>query len=152
MVLDDLSNYKRYLSLHPGFAIAFEFLKRQDLGQLPAGRNEVDGDRVYASVVKGDGRGRKACKFEAHRKYIDIQFSFSGTDDIGWKTLAQCKKVDKPYADKEDCALFTDDPDAWVSVRPGAFVIFFPEDAHAPMCGEGPLHKVVMKVPVDWRD
>ena len=42
MVLDDLSNYKRYLSLHPGVAIAFEFLKRQDLGQLPAGRNEVD--------------------------------------------------------------------------------------------------------------
>ena len=150
MVLDDLSNYKRYLSLHPGFAIAFEFLKRKDLGQLPAGRNEVDGDRVYATVAKGDGRGRKAAKLEAHRKYIDIQFAFSGTDDIGWKTLAQCKKVDKTYDDKEDCALFTDECDAWISLRPGTFVIFFPEDAHAPMCGEGLLHKVIMKVPIQW--
>jgi biofilm protein TabA len=38
-----------------------------------------------------------------------------------------------------------------VATPPGTFAIFFPEDAHAPMAGEGLIHKVVVKVAVDWK-
>ncbi len=152
MILDDLANCERYFKLHPGFAIAFAFLRRKDLGNLPPGRHEVDGDRVYASVDKGDGRGRPGAKLEAHRKYIDIQFVFAGTDEMGWKTLKQCTQLEQPYDDKKECAIFGDESDAWITTRPGQFVIFFPEDAHAPMRGDGPIHKVILKVPVHWKD
>jgi beta-galactosidase beta subunit len=37
-----------------------------------------------------------------------------------------------------------------VTVAPGSFGIFFPEDAHAPAAADGPIHKVVLKVAVDW--
>jgi beta-galactosidase beta subunit len=33
-------------------------------------------------------------------------------------------------------------------VPTGHFAIFFPEDAHAPMAGEGPMYKLVAKVEV----
>ena len=38
-------------------------------------------------------------------------------------------------------------PDNYVTVLPGEFVVFFPDDAHAPMIGTGVVHKVVIKVP-----
>jgi beta-galactosidase beta subunit len=33
-------------------------------------------------------------------------------------------------------------------LQAGMFSIYFPEDVHAPMIGEGPIKKVVMKVRV----
>ncbi|GAB4488046.1 MAG: hypothetical protein OHK006_17920 [Thermodesulfovibrionales bacterium] len=40
--------------------------------------------------------------------------------------------------------LFADAPDAWVAVRPGVFVMFFPEDAHMTVMADGPLHKIIV--------
>jgi len=147
MILDTLENADLYASLHPAFAAAFAFLRRPDLGSLEKGRNEVDGDRLYAMVVKGPGRGREGAKMEMHRKYIDIQFTFAGTDEIGWRTVAECVGG-KGYDEAKDVELFDPAVDCWVKTKPGSFAIFFPEDAHAPMAGQGDLHKVVMKVAV----
>ncbi|HPY90089.1 MAG TPA: YhcH/YjgK/YiaL family protein [Lentisphaeria bacterium] len=35
---------------------------------------------------------------------------------------------------------------AWFPVRPGCFAIFYPEDAHAPCCGQGVCRKIVLKI------
>lgn len=148
MILDRLENARRYVPLHPGFERAFEFLRQGDLEGLSAGRHDVDGDRVYAVVIQDEGLGRRKAKLEAHRKYIDIQFSPAGSDVIGWKSTGTCSETDRAYDEEEDAELFADEPEAWVTVAPGAFAIFFPEDAHAPMAAEGPLHKVIMKVAV----
>ena len=58
MIMDLLKNSSRYLALNSGFAMGFEFLKRPDLGNLPAGRHEIDGDRVYDMVVIAHGKKR----------------------------------------------------------------------------------------------
>ena len=36
-----------------------------------------------------------------------------------------------------------------LAVSSGAFAIFYPEDAHAPLATSGPIHKAVVKVAVD---
>jgi len=145
MILDHLDNAKRYAATHRLFAKAFEFLRRKDLASLAAGRHEVDGDRLYAVVVKADGAGCEKAALEAHRKYIDIQFIVSGTDEMGWRPLAQCAGS-KGFDAAKDLEFFTDRPAAWCAVRPGDFAVFFPSDAHAPGGGTGPVHKVVVKV------
>ena len=150
MILDVLENAQRYDSLHPRLAPAFDFLRRGDLAALPAGRHEVHGDRLYAVVVREEGRGREGAKLEVHRKYIDVQFSVEGTDLIGWKNISACAGPGDGYDDEKDIEFFSDAPDAWIATPPGTFAIFFPDDAHAPLGAEGPLHKVVMKVAVDW--
>ncbi len=150
MILDHLDNAERYAALHPGFSAAFEFLKRKDLADLSAGRHPLDGERLYVLVVQQDGRGRDKAKLETHRRYIDIQFTVTGADDIGWKPAAHCSGYDQDYNDEKDVAFFSDKPDVWVTIRPGTFGIFFPEDAHAPLGGTGPIHKVVVKVAVVW--
>ena len=101
-------------------------------------------------VIRGQGKGPTGTKLEAHRRYIDIQYSISGADVIGWKQLSTCRDPEQAYDDKSDCQLFRDAPDSWVAVPSGSFGIFFPEDAHAPAAADGPIHKIVLKVAVDW--
>ena len=151
VILASLDDAERYLPLHPGFTAAFDYLKRTDFSGMSAGRHEVDGDRLFVMVNRGKGRGRQAVKLEAHRRYIDIQFTLSGTDDIGWRPVSQCSQIDLPFDPEKDVALFTDPPQAWIAVPPSRFTIFYPEDAHAPMAASCELLKAVMKVAVDWR-
>jgi biofilm protein TabA len=149
MVLDEIRNSGRYEKLHPLFAAAFKFLGRKGLGGFPDGRYEIDGDRLYAVILRSKGRGRKSAKLEAHRRYIDIQFSLGGVDMIGWKPVKECIRKQGRFSANEDCEFFYDAPCAWVPLIPRSFVIFFPEDAHAPSCGRGELHKIIVKVKID---
>ena len=151
MILDVLTSEERLTKLHPGFAAAFHFLRGTDLNQLPEGRREIDGPRLYALVVRGQGRGQRGAKLEAHRRYIDIQYSLTSPDVIGWKQASTCRNPAEAYNEAKDIQFFLDAPDSWVTVPPASFGIFFPEDAHAPMGADGPIHKVVVKVAVDWQ-
>ena len=149
MILDVLENSHRYLAFHKNFAKAFDFLLRPDLKELPAGKYEIDSDRVYAIVSKEHGRRKEDALLETHEKYIDIQFVLAGTDDMGWKPKSLCKQPSGDYDQKDDIQYFADAPDAWLSVCPRAFAVFFPEDAHMPLISSGQLHKVIVKVAVD---
>ena len=130
-------------------AAGFTFLRRADLGQLPPGRHEIDGPRLYAVVIRGQGRGKDRVKLEVHHRYIDIQYSVMNSDLIGWKATGDCRNPEQPFNEEKDLQLFLDAPDSWVTTPAGCFGIFFPEDAHAPQAAEGAIHKVVVKVAVE---
>lgn len=148
MILDVLENAHRYLVHNKGFSKAIEFLFRPDLKELPVGEYEIDGGRVYAIVAKEPGRKEEDALLETHEKYIDIQLVLGGTDTMGWKSKALCKKPTEEYDKESDVQFFADDPEVSFSVTQGSFVIFFPEDAHMPSISEGKLHKVIVKVAV----
>jgi YhcH/YjgK/YiaL family protein len=150
MILDRLALAGRYASMHPGFAKAFEFLAATDLAELALGKLPIDGDRLYAIAMIDPGRGRHGAKLEAHRKYIDIQCVVSGCEGMGWKSLADCRRPESTFEPSRDIGFFLDSPDSWFTMHPGEFAIFFPEDAHAPLAGEGDVRKVVVKVALEW--
>jgi YhcH/YjgK/YiaL family protein len=148
MIADTLAHSPRYNPLHPAFARAFEFLARTDLLSLAPGRHTIDGDRIYVSIDHKDGRGREGARTEAHQRYIDIQLTLEGADEIGWMPLAGCRLPAGTYDAAKDVAFFSDRPDTWIQVPAGRFAIFFPEDAHAPLGGHGPLKKAIVKIAV----
>jgi YhcH/YjgK/YiaL family protein len=148
MILDTVENSNRYVALNPDFAAAFDFLKNPDVATLSAGRCEVLGKRVFAIVGKDEGKGRENARLEAHRKYIDIQYVVSGDEWIGWRDLKTCRESGLGYSAEKEIEFYTAAPESWFQVPAGSFAIFFPEDAHAPLAGVGPVHKVVMKVAV----
>ena len=148
MILDALNHFGRYLALNPEFSAAFDFLRRPDLANLPIGRCGIRGDRVFAIIGRDTGRGREPSLLEAHRKYIDIQFVVSGDEWIGWRDLNTCHESGRGYSAEKEIEFYTAVPEIWFRVPPGSFAVFFPEDAHAPLAGSGPVHKVVVKVAV----
>jgi len=148
MVLDTLALADRYVALHPGFGEAFEFLSKTSLASLAPGRHEIDGDRIYVLVDHKSGRGHQSARLEAHRRYIDIQYTIEGMEEIGWTPLAACRPPAGGFDDAQDIAFFDDRPATWLSVPPGHFAVFFPDDAHAPLGGQGLLKKAIVKIAV----
>ena len=146
MILDTLDNIPRYESLNGRFAQAVQFLQRPDLKDLPAGRQEINGDQVFAIVVQEVGRKKGEGQLEAHRNYIDIQVILDGIDEKGWKPTASCQEPTADYDPETDVQFFTDQPDVWLPTHPEQFAIFFPEDAHIPMISPDRVHMVVVKV------
>jgi len=147
MILDKLSESDRYAALHPDFARAFEFLAKTSLGGLTPGRHEIDGDRMFVLIDHKTGKGREGARLEAHRKYIDIQYTFEGMEEVGWSPLDALRPPSGGFDESNDIGFFDDDrPSTWLSVPPGLLAIFFPEDAHAPLAGRGLLKKAVVKI------
>ncbi len=149
MILASIQQAHRYAHCHAGLAQGFEFLQTAKLNELPDGKLELDGNRLFAIVAHDQGRGRDGAFLEAHRKYIDIQYVVSGNELIGWQPLASCRNVKEAYNGERDIEFFFDRPASWFELAPQSFSIFFPEDAHAPLAAHGPVHKVVVKVAVE---
>lgn len=148
MVLDTLEHAARYTALHRRFGHAFRFLAGTDLGALPTGRSEIDGDDLFVIVDRKDGRGREGARLEAHRRYIDLQYTVGGEEEIGWTPLAACADADGAFDAGRDIVFFRDPPSTWLRLPGGTFAIFFPDDAHAPLAGRGPVVKAIVKVAV----
>ena len=149
MILDNIANIDKYVSLHPRFAKAFEFVKSLNLETLEAGQKfEIDGKDIHASVSAKDGLKAEDAKFEAHNSYIDIQVCISGKESMGWKPRAKCVDPKGEFNTEKDVIFYNDQPEMYFQLTDGQFVIFYPEDVHAPMIGEGVIKKLVVKVKI----
>lgn len=149
MILDTLDNAARYEKLNSRFAMAFAFLRTVD-GSQPIGRVDLDGDACFALVQTYETKPAEKALFEAHRKYIDVQFIQSGRETILWAPLSSMQDETKPYSDEKDAALWKLTPDTTpLHLSAGHFAILWPQDAHAP-CVEWDqtcsVFKVVVKV------
>jgi len=146
MILDSLKNSNASLSLHPLFGKAFDYINNNDLLTMEPGKIILEGDQLYISIMDVEGKVPEAAKMEAHKKYIDIQVVIRGIETMGWTAIERCTHEIDPYNPEKDIVFYTDKPTANVTVNPGEFVIFFPEDAHAPCIGKGTIRKAVVKV------
>ena len=149
MIIDSLENAAKYTCIHPLFAKAFEYIASVDLANIEIGKYEIsDGLLAIFSDKKGMAAAESIAKFECHNKNIDIQLCISGDETIGWKPRQSCIKTKCEYNPEKDVCFYDDEPDMYFQLTAGQFAIFFPEDVHAPMIGEGEIKKVVIKVKI----
>lgn len=149
MILDELSRLRAYSSLHPRFALLADYLEQHDLTNAPTGRIEIDGEALFINVDDAEMRPYEAQIHEVHRRYIDVHFPISGTEICGWSPLSSLTTPLVPYDEPHDRAFYPGPAQTYFTVQPGQFYICFPDDAHAPIIGEGALRKLVAKVRID---
>lgn len=145
MILDTMENAAKYAGLKVGCSEAFGFLDQPGLQELPDGKYEIAGERVYAIIERTAGRRVSDGRLEGHRKYLDIQFVVSGEESMGWRPRTGLATAVE-YDAERDLEFFDGEPESIVRVPPGSFAVFLPTDAHLPLIGDGPIHKVVVKV------
>lgn len=149
MIVDTLQNASKYTTLHPLFAKAFQFLNENDIASLEDGTIEItDGLKVIVSHKKGKTKEESLAKFECHNQNIDIQFCVKGVETIAWKPREKCVTPKGEYSNEKDVQFFNDEPDMFFQLTDNQFVIFYPEDVHAPMIGEDNIKKLVFKVKI----
>ena len=149
MIIDTITNAPKYFSVHPLFTKAFEYINNTDLANESDGRHEIgSGLKAIFSNKNGMTEFESVAKFECHNKHIDIQVCIKGEEQLGWKPREKCTMAKGEYNEEKDVQFYSDAPDMFFKITDSQFAIFFPEDVHAPMIGEGPIKKMVIKVPL----
>ena len=147
MITASLSDFHRYISIHPQFQKVEEFLATYTFVK-PGERIYIDGDKLIAIPAHDNARAKENAHLEAHNRYIDIQVCLEGNETMGWKSRSDCHNPKLPFDTEKDLIFFKDKPISYFEVPAGSFAIFFPEDCHAPLIGEGVIRKVIFKVEV----
>jgi YhcH/YjgK/YiaL family protein len=149
MIISSLDNSHTIESLHPGFKVLFDYVKNNNLLQQETGKIEIDGENLFINNVLVSLKKKNEQVLESHEQYIDVHIPLDKNEIIGWKPTAACLEIKSGYNAEEDYALFNDTPSFYIIVEPGTFLIAFPEDAHAPLIGEGEIRKLVAKIKID---
>jgi len=130
MIVDKLSNAEEYYKLGSRIEKAFRYIKNLDLAQLKTGKFQIDGDNIFALVSEYETKNLEQGLWEAHRKYIDIQYIISGQEKMGYSCLDNMK-TSIEYEEKKDILFVTGQGD-YLTVNQGSFALFTPTDAHMP--------------------
>lgn len=130
----------------------FKFLKDNDLSSLELKRYDIDGTEVYAPVSEYMSKSKDVARYEAHKKYIDLQYVISGKELIGVAPMSALKEVTEEYNETKDIFFMTVNNPVERPANPDRFFLFFPDDLHCPGMMDGDstmVKKVVVKILVD---
>jgi YhcH/YjgK/YiaL family protein len=147
MILDELRNASLYRSISPRMAQALDFLQKTDFAKLAPGKHPVDGENVFALVLSLETKPMKVAFWEAHRRYIDVQYIFEGVERMGRADI-RALKTDGEYVAEKDLQKLKGEGD-FFTVPAGTFAIFWPHDGHMPDVAikePKPVKKAVVKV------
>jgi biofilm protein TabA len=154
MIVADLKDAVQQGTFPAALRKGFDFLAQVQGQTLPDGRVEIEGQKVFALVQSYNSKPRSdVIRFEAHRKYIDIQYVVDGEEYEGWTSLPQMNMTDAYNAEKDIMrGTVPVDDLTLVRLKAGQLAIFYPADAHVPGLAIGeptPVKKIVVKVAID---
>lgn len=150
MIKDHINNAHQYDDLHPNFRSVLEILQSLNLNALQPGHIELDGNYVYININETKGKNKEEAKLESHRRYIDIQMPLSGKETFGVKSTTNCTNPIGEFDTERDILFYEDTPTEYVTLNKGEFIIFFPDDAHAPCINTIDNHlKLIVKISVE---
>lgn len=131
MIYDNLPNSGLYPQ-NELFRKAFEFLKTLN-ANTPCGKTVLSDDDLFVSIDEYETKPRENAKPESHRNYIDIQVLLSGEEQIDIFSAPDLTTA-VPYDPERDLEFYEQPskPDAVLTMKPGRFAVFFPDDAHTP--------------------
>lgn len=132
MIIDNIANAEKYYPVHPAFKAVFEALEKYT-EETPEVKNVIDGDSVFINYSSYENKPETECKFESHKKYIDIQYVVSGHERID-VTAADGLAFTENRLDDGDIAFY--ETPAYFSaadLRAGDFAVLFPGEAHRPL-------------------
>ena len=128
---------------------AYDFIVNKADGAA-VGKYELE-DGAYVSVQEYTTKARSEAKYEAHKKFIDIQLILSGRELIAVTPIEKMEIKDE-YNETKDVMFFQHNDECTDYVlEAGDFLILYPQDVHMPgVCvnERSLVRKIVVKVPV----
>lgn len=146
MIIDTIDNFGKYVTLNPLFADVLEFLKTNDLQTMEAGKYPIKDKNLFLNLQVAKQRTKDTAFLETHIEMIDIQIPVSCAETFGYTPLCDLPAFD--YNAEKDITKYGDTKaQTYVTVNPGQFAIFFPQDGHAPCIIDEPeIKKAIFKV------
>lgn len=149
MVYDKIDNIETYKGLSDDVYEGLKFLKKATL-DLACGVHEIN-PRVKAIVSEYETKAVNENGYEAHKKFIDIQYLLKGREKNCCLPIEKLKET-KPYKEEIDAAFYEAEvPSQVLMLGDGYFAIYWPQDGHMPCLsfdGAEDVKKVVIKVEI----
>lgn len=147
MIIDKIKNASNYYAISKNLEIALKKMESTDFSNIEEGKYEIDGNKVFMLVQKYNTKDEKDSRWEAHFKYIDIQYIYEGKELIKYSYINDLKQVE---CDKEKDICFLEGDGDFLTLSSGTFAIFLPDDAHKPCVSvnnnSSQVKKIVFKV------
>ena len=134
------------LENNPNYVRALEYIRNTDLNSLESGKHLIDGDNLFVNIVDSKMKTPEEARLEVHDRYIDIQVPLSKAESFGVKPRSACTEPDGEFNAEKDILFYKDKDWETVTVEAGKAVTFDTDTAHAPLIGEGTVHKAIFKV------
>ena len=136
--------------MNANWETALDWLRAEKWKDLPEGKTEIDGDRVYVSHTKYKSKPVEECRYETHQRYADIQILLNGVELVD-VCARDALNVTVPYSAEKDIDFLDGSPDVVhrVALSYPLALVLFPEDAHKPCIAPGnpaDVEKIVLKV------
>lgn len=152
MIFDKAENMADHYSEVPLLKKCAQFLKKFEAEKLPDGSYDIDGSRVFANIQSYRTRRQtESSRFEAHKKYIDVQYIVSGIEKIRWADVDSLSETEERYSKGQDIAFYSGDAKFDFILTKGTFLLLFPQDAHMPGLSDEKdvnVRKIVFKIAV----
>ncbi|WP_077196011.1 YhcH/YjgK/YiaL family protein [Prevotella ihumii] len=149
MVIGNLDDAMRYYALHPRMREVFEYVAQHQFDEEESGRIELDGAKLFINLDEVELEEKEARKIEFHKAYIDVQIPLSQEEVFGWSSLSTLGMPDIAYDEGKDVGFYCQEAEKYISVKPQQFIVFFPEDGHAPLIGKGKQRKLIAKIKIE---
>ena len=146
MIIDTIENLGKYVALNPLFADVVEFLKNHDLQSMEPGKYPIKDKDLFMNLQVAQQRTKDTAFLETHVEMIDIQIPITCAETFGYTPLCDLPAFE--YNAEKDITKYGDTkPQTFVTVNPGQFAIFFPQDGHMPCIIDEPeIKKAIFKV------
>lgn len=151
MILCEYTELKNYSSILPELPHALNCVEELRKQGFPTGRYEYEGGFLF--VQRGTTKPYQSDAYEAHRKYIDVQYMIDGGEAAYYLPLDHTKES-KAYDKMGDIAFYTpsEGDGTKLEIQPGMCWTALPSDAHMPCRIKNMPNaylKIVMKLP--WK-
>lgn len=152
MIKNSLKYTKNYYNLSNKIKLALEYLEKNDLKVFDNGRYDILGDDVYVNVQDYTSKLETQGKWEAHKKYIDIQFMIKGTERIGVGEIDNYQTTEA-YDESKDLEFLAvaNDNYQFINMNENDFIILYPQDVHMPQIAMNTpsyVKKAVVKISI----
>ncbi len=104
------------------------FVQENDLKQFGPGSHVIDGDSLFVNILSYETTAPENRFWEAHKEYLDIHVPIEKEEQIDLAFLSDMQV--KGYEKVNDFVSMDGEKRASLVMKPGEFLVCFPEDAH----------------------
>ncbi|MBC5997613.1 DUF386 domain-containing protein [Romboutsia ilealis] len=128
MIFGSINHEKTYSNLNKDILTCFEYARKNDLVDFEKGSYVIDGDEIFVNIVGYETCEKEDRFWEAHKKYIDIHLLLEGSEKIALNFIENL--MQNEYKEEDDFLSLDGEPNSYVELKRGDFLVCYPEDAH----------------------
>ncbi len=154
MILSNITDWHHEKSaFHEVFNQVIDYIATQDLAALDVGKYQIIPDKLFFMIQSYPTIALGESKPESHIRYIDLQYLLAGEENIGFSRTDQQVEVVEDKSQSNDMLYYQmNTPQNVLTLKPGDFCIFFPNDIHrtrGQVGGPVTIKKAVFKIHLD---